>query len=41
MVVYLISSCVIWASFGMSGTSETRVLKVHEYQKSPNYTRTS
>jgi hypothetical protein len=23
MVVYLISSCVIWASFGMSGTSET------------------
>jgi hypothetical protein len=45
IVIYLTSSCVIWDFFGMSGpvenSSETRVLKVHECQKSANYTRTS
>jgi hypothetical protein len=40
IVIYLTSSCVILAFFGMSGpvsdhSSETRVLKIHESQKKP------
>jgi hypothetical protein len=45
IVVYLMSSCVNWAFFLTSepflNASETSVLKAHECQKGPIYTRTS